>query len=1156
MAFAHLHVHTEYSLLDGACKIEPMLEKIKSMGQNSVAITDHGNMYGALKFYKAAKAMGIKPIIGCEVYVAPRGLNDKVHGIDSERYHLILLCENNTGYNNLIKIVSESWVNGFYIKPRVDVELLKKHSEGLIALSGCLFGEVSQNLLKGNYVKAKETALKYREIFGADNYYLEIQNHGIKNQLIISQDLIRLSEETGIPLAATNDAHYIDKSDNIIQQILICIQTNHLLGESTGLDFESDELYLKSEQEMLEAFDFYPEAVYNTQFIADRCNVSFEFGVTKLPHYDVPEEYTHFEWLRRMCVRGFEKRYGNNPPREYIERMNYELDVINRMGYTDYFLIVQDFVNYAKNMGIPVGPGRGSGAASICAYCIGITGIDPMKYNLLFERFLNPERVSMPDFDIDFCYERREEVIDYVISKYGKDHVAQIVTFGTMAAKAAIRDVGRVLGIPYGKVDSVAKLIPNGDISIESVLGSSQELKTLYLTDETIKDLIDYSIKVEGMPRHSSTHAAGVVITADPVDEYVPLALNDSLTVTQFTMKDLEQLGLLKMDFLGLRTLTVIDKAQKLINEKDKSFDINKIDIDDSEVYKMFSAGQTEGVFQFESGGMKRVLKQLKPKNIEDLIAVISLYRPGPAQFIDKFIANHEKPDSIVYPTEKLKNILDVTYGCIVYQEQVMQIFRDIAGYSFGRADLVRRAMAKKQHEVMLKERNNFIYGLTDEDGNVVIDGAVRRGVSEKIADELFEQMISFASYAFNKAHATAYAFVSYQTAYLKRYYPVEFFASLLTSFNDRPDKITEYISECNKLDIKVLPPDVNLGKSGFGVHNNSIVYCLSAVKNIGNGFIDRMVAERESKGNFTSFYDFCNRMHGRDFNRRAIEGLIKSGALDNLDVNRSQMFMSVDQILEQLDAEKKRNLDGQIGFGDLTSAFSQAETSDFEYPKVEDFTADEKLRMEKEVSGLYFSGHPMDKYKDIINRSGCDLINAIKSDNKKYQDNSKVSMVVYFNDVVTKTTRNNNKMAVINAEDYTGNIEIIAFSKVLESYRHLLTVGNTVTVKGKISLNDDAEPSVIADRIDNLSSLEAEISSKSSDKKGAKGLFIRFDTEKSPQIDICLNLLGIFEGETRTMMYFVDTKQYVSLPGTDVNDALLKELKKILGADNVIFNS
>ena len=853
--FAHLHLHTEYSLLDGACRIGPLLDRAKALGQTAMAITDHGAMYGVIDFYRAAQERGIKPVIGCEVYVAARTRHDKVYALDNERSHLVLLCENNTGYQNLIAMVSKAWTEGFYTKPRIDHELLEQHHEGIIALSACLAGEIPRALSRGDYEGAKETALWYDQLFGRGNYFLELQDHGLREQKQINPLIIRLSRETGIPLVATNDTHYIDKEDARVQQVLICIQTNHTVGEETGLEFETQEFYLKSEEEMRSLFPEVPEAFDNTMKIAQRCNVTFTFGETKLPHFDVPGGEDHFEYLTRMCETGLHERYGEHPPQEYRDRLQYELNVIHTMGYVDYYLIVHDFIHYAKSQGIPVGPGRGSGAGSIAAYCIGITGIDPMKYNLLFERFLNPERVSMPDFDIDFCYERRPEVIDYVVRKYGADHVAQIVTFGTMAAKAAIRDVGRALGVPYATADSIAKLVPYElNITLDAALKKSAELREQYDSSEQVHDLIDMARKVEGMPRHASTHAAGVVITRDPVSTYVPLARNDESVVTQFTMTTLEELGLLKIDFLGLRTLTVISDAEKMIRHREPGFAVNQIPTKDEAVYEMFASGQTEGVFQFESAGMRNVLMGLKPESLEDLIAVISLYRPGPMESIPTYIENRHHPDRVRYKTPLLKDILDVTYGCMIYQEQVMQIFRKLAGYSYGRADIVRRAMSKKKHKVMEQERKNFIYGLVNEDGTVECEGAIKRGVDEKIANELFDEMSSFASYAFNKSHAAAYAYVAYQTAWLKCHYPCEFMAALLTSVLDSAGKVSGYIAECSRIHISVLPPHVNESLEGFTVADGCIRFGLLAIKNLGRGFIKGILEERETGGPFTSF--------------------------------------------------------------------------------------------------------------------------------------------------------------------------------------------------------------------------------------------------------------------------------------------------------------
>ncbi len=1151
MSFTHLHVHSEYSLLDGACRIEPMLDKIKSMGQTSVAITDHGVMYGVIDFYKAALKRGLKPIIGCEVYVAPRSRFDKVHGMDNERYHLVLLCKNNEGYKNLIKLVSEGWVNGFYTKPRVDKDILEKYHDGLIALSGCLAGEVARALQRNDYEEAKNVAKWYSDVFGKGNYYLEIQNHNLAEQLQINPDIIKLSKELDIPLVATNDAHYVDKQDSKMQQVLICIQTNHTLGEDTGLEFGTDEFYLKSEEEMLEAFPNCPEAVYNTAEIAEKCEVTFEFGNTKLPHFDVPDGYGHFEWFSLLCRKGLVERYGEKPPKEYIDRLNYELDVINKMGYVDYYLIVHDFIKHAKDMGIPVGPGRGSGAASICAYCIGITGIDPMKYSLLFERFLNPERVSMPDFDIDFCFERRGEVIDYVIEKYGSDHVAQIVTFGTLAAKAAIRDVGRAMGIAYSVVDNIAKQVPNElNITIDRALKRSSEFKALYDSDGEARELIDMARKVEGMPRHASTHAAGVVITHDPVVSYVPLARNDEAIVTQFPMTTLEELGLLKMDFLGLRTLTVIKSAENMIQKNNPSFSIDKIDIEDKAVFDMMCSAQTEGVFQFESAGMRSVLSQLKPESLEDLIAVISLYRPGPMDSIPTYIENRHNPDKIKYKTPQLKNILDVTYGCMVYQEQVMQICRELAGYSYGRADIVRRAMAKKKHDVMLKEREFFV------------DGAVRRGIDKKAANEIFDEMISFASYAFNKAHAAAYAYVAYQTAWLKCHYPCEFLAALLTSFLDNTGKVVQYINECSKLGIKILPPHINESSEEFAVSGGNIHFSLLAIKGLGRGFIKRIVDERTANGNFIDFYDFCRRMYGKDFNRRTLENLIKCGAFDGLGANRRQMYSVIDSIIDELDNAKRRNVDGQIGFGDLSGADEPDYTPStlFVYPEFDEFSPETLLKYEKEVAGMYLSGHPMAKFTHIAERLKCAKISDIVSEeNATYKDNDRVLVLGLIGSAKKKITKNDSTMAFLNLEDTSGSVEVIVFPKILMEKPSMFFEGNIVLIHGRVSMREDEDTKIVCEAVEPCPPESALPEIKPEKKKSkAKGLFLRFDTADSPQVECCRKLLAIFDGNTPLYYYFNDTKKYLGNPikqGIDVNNVLLRELRKILGESNVIYN-
>lgn len=1154
MAFTHLHLHTEYSLLDGANRIKDVVSHAKEIGQTSIAITDHGVMYGAVDFYKECKAQGIKPIIGCECYVAPRSRHNKVYGIDSERYHLVLLCKDNKGYENLIAMVSKSWTEGFYTKPRIDRELLEKHHEGIIALSGCLAGEIPRALLRGDYEEAKETALWYKNTFGKDNYFLEVQNHGLREQLDIIPDLIRLSKETQIPLVATNDAHYNYKEDSEVQQVLICIGTNHILGEDTGLEFQSQEFYLKSEEEMLSAFQMVPEAVNNTQLVSKRCNVEFEFGNTKLPHFEVPNNMNHFEYFKNQCFYGLCQLKGDNPPKEYVDRLNYELQVINKMGYVDYFLIVSDFVKYAKSKDIPVGPGRGSGAGSLAAYTIGITGIDPLKYNLLFERFLNPERVSMPDFDIDFCYVKRQKVIDYVIDKYGSDHVAQIVTFGTLAARAAIRDVGRVLGLSYQLVDKVAKQIPLGpNVTIEKALKGSKEFMALYENDDDVKRLIDLSLKVEGMPRHASTHAAGVVITRDPVSSYVPVSVNDESVVTQYTMGTLEQLGLLKMDFLGLRTLTVIDDTVKLIRKKEPLFSLSSLDENDKETFKMLSDAKTDGVFQFESAGMRNVLSRLKPQSIEDLIAVISLYRPGPADSIDTYINNRHHPDETKYKCKQLEDILSVTYGCMVYQEQVMEICRKIAGYSYGRADLVRRAMAKKKTDVMEKERKNFVFGLKNEDGSVSCAGAVANGVDEKTANEIFDEMSNFAKYAFNKSHAAAYAFVSYETAWLKCHYPKELMAATLTSVLDQTSKVTAYINECNNLGIKVLPPDVNESDDGFSVCSQGVRFGLLAIKNLGKAFIRTITEKRKIGGRFVSFYDFCKRVYGKEFNKRAVESLIKSGALDNLGLNRHQMLNMLPLIISQLDSEKSRNIIGQIGFFDNGSQF--ALSNEPEPPDVSELPYNELLSMEKDVVGFYLSGHPMKEFEYIRKKIKPDMIsNIIESEgiNGKYSDNSEVTVYAMISKVERKTTKSGASMCFIDVEDLTGSCECIVFSKLYNEKALLISEGNIILIRGKISIREDKAPTIICQSIEpNLKNICKE--EKIQKKKKRIGIFIKVSSMENDGVNKLKTLLEIFDGSFPVYIYDESCGKYNHYGFTEKSKAVTDEIKYIFGDQNVV---
>ena len=1140
MSFVHLHVHTEYSLLDGACRLDRLCSAAKERGQNAIAITDHGNLFGAVDFYKAAKKHGIKPIIGCEVYVAARSRFDKVHGVDSNRHHLVLLCENETGYKNLIKLVSSAWVDGFYTKPRIDRELLEKHHEGLIALSACLAGEIPKLILNSEYLKAKETAQWYSNLFGKDHYYLEMQNHDIPEQLIVNEALTRLSNETGIPLVATNDVHYVDKEDAHTQKILICIATNHTVDEENSLEFTSDNFYLKTEDEMSLLFPNSANAIENTQKIADMCNFDFEFGNTKLPNFIVPDGYTHYDYFKMKCYEGLKKRYGENPDSLYIERLEYELSVIENMGYVDYFLIVADFIQYARDNGIPVGPGRGSGAGSICAYCMGITNVDPIKYNLIFERFLNPERVSMPDIDVDFCYERRQEVIDYVINKYGYDHVSQIITFGTMAARAAIRDVGRAMGMPYATVDNVAKKIPRTlGITIEKALTESDELKSLYNSDEQIKDLINTAKSVEGMPRNSSTHAAGIVITDRPVSDYVPLARNDESVLTQFTMTTIEELGLLKMDFLGLRTLTVINDCVKMIRKKNPDFDIENISYEDQNVYSLFTNGLTDGVFQCESSGMKSVFMRLKPTNLEDIIAVISLYRPGPMDSIDSYIRNRHNPENIRYKTPMLQNILDVTYGCMVYQEQVMQIFRSLAGYSLGRADIVRRAMSKKKHKVMEEERAFFC------------DGCAKNGISKQIANEIFDDMSSFASYAFNKSHAAAYAVVAYRTAFLKYYYPCEFMAALLTSVLDNSDKVANYIDDCKKNGIEILPPNVNLTYKNFTVAPNgkkAIMFGLLAIKNLGHDFIDTIISERESNGQFTSFYSFCKRVHGKGFNRRAVESLIKSGALDGLGSNRQEMLVNLSYVIDDLDSTKRRNLDGQIGFFDLLNNDSATE---FKMKSFAEFPSETLLMYEKETTGLYISSHPMERYSHLKKKFNCDRIGELTSDadefSYKYSDSSSVKVMGIISTVTKKQTKNGDTMAFVNVEDTDGSVEVIVFPKLYSKYANIMYNGNVLMIGGRLSVKEEERAKIILDFAESAESIE-------SNQVKKIGLFIRIENEASQVYKNCSEILSkVNQGDMPVYFYFSSSKKYFPYRKLDIDNVTLNELRSIAGEQNVI---
>ena len=1159
MAFAHLHVHTEYSLLDGACRMERLLDAAKEMGQTAVAITDHGCMYGVVEFYKAAKKRGIQPILGCEVYVARRTRFDKVHELDGENRHLVLLCENETGYHNLLALVSKAWVEGFYSKPRVDLDLLREHHEGLIALSACLAGEIPRALTRGDYEGAREAALRYEGIFGRGNFYLELQDHGMAEQKRINPQLIRLSRETGIPLVATNDCHYIAPEDSRMHRVLLCIQTGRTIEDENAMEFGSEEFYFKSEEEMRALFPDVPEAVDNTVKIAQRCQVELEFGKTKLPAFFTPDGSDNLEFFRRLCQEGLARRYGENPPQEYRDRLEYEIRVISQMGYVNYYLIVWDFIRYARSVGIPVGPGRGSGAGSLAAYCVGITNVDPMRYDLLFERFLNPERVSMPDFDIDFSDERRDEIIGYVVDKYGADHVAQIVTFGTMAARGALRDVGRALNIPYNKVDQVAKLVPLSlGMTLDTAMKQSKELREKVEADPQVKELWDMARKVEGMPRHASTHAAGVVITDKPVMDYVPLSKNDDAVVTQYTMTAIEELGLLKMDFLGLRNLSVIDHAEKLVRRREAGFSIEAAPEDDGAVFRMLSEGHSEGVFQLESPGMKRLLVQAQPACVEDLIAIISLYRPGPMQFIPQYLESRKNPESVHYRHPLLRPILEPTGGCIIYQEQVMQIFRDLAGYSLGRADIVRRAMAKKKHDVLEREREVFLHGQQREDGTWEVDGCLRRGVDQQTALELFKEIESFASYAFNKPHAAGYAVVAYQTAYLKCHYPCEYMAALLSSVLGQTGKVAEYIEECGRLGISVLPPHVNYSDMGFTVVGKSIRFGLLAVKNLGRNVIARMVEERRGGGEFTSFYNFCKRMAGRDLNRRAIESLVKCGALDGLGNNRREMLLAVERVLDSLEADKRRNVEGQMGFFDAPGSAQGGEPP---LEKTEDFSAADKLNMEKEVTGMYLSGHPMAAYAGLYQEGGYARMDEIlqsagERETGRYQDGQWVTLLGMVVGVRKKATKNNAQMAFVSLEDMYGAITALVFPKVLEQYGSLLYEGAVVEVQGKLSFTEDKAPELVCQ---SLGKPADPVSVKAPAGKPVRpGLYLRLSSQRDPRYDKAMRYIAVFDGgATDLYLTFQDTGKLLRAPAkfrVEINRPLLRALKELLGAENVAY--
>jgi len=1154
--FVHLHVHTEYSLLDGACRIPALVARAKELGQPALAITDHGSMYGVIDFYKECKKQGVRPILGCEVYVAARSLTDKVHGPDSEYHHLVLLCENETGYQNLLKLVSTAWVDGFYIKPRVDHKLLEQHHEGLIALSACLAGEIPHAIARSDFGAARSLVQWYAATFGEGNFYLELQDHGLPEQKELNGVLIRLAREMNLPLVCTNDVHYIRQEDAKMQQVLTCIQTATTLDEPSPLNFETEEFYLKSADEMAALFPQLPECLENTAKIAQRCNVEIKFGQIKLPAFDSPGGDSN-AYLEQLCREGMHRLYGESPEKEVTDRLEYELSVIRRMGYADYYLIVADYVNYARTHDIPVGPGRGSGAGSLCAYCMGITLIDPLKYGLLFERFLNPERVSMPDFDVDFCTEKRQQVIDYVIGKYGADRVAQIITFGTMAAKAAVRDVARVMGLPYAVGDKVSKLIPFAlNMTLERALNESDKLRELRDSDPQVKELIEMAQKVEGMPRNASTHAAGVVIAPKPVSEYVPLCMNHEAVATQYPMNNLEELGVLKMDFLGLRNLTVIADAEKMIQKQDPAFRVADIPLDDKRVYEMLSAGQSDGVFQMESGGLKRVLMQLRPTRFEDLIAVISLYRPGPMDSIPRYIACSRNPQQIRYAHPLLKPILEVTYGCIVYQEQVMQVLQALAGYSFGRADLVRRAMAKKKHDVMEQERDIFVNGLV-EDGQVKVDGCVRRGVPAATANRIFDEMATFASYAFNKSHAAAYALVSYQTAYLKCLYPRQYMAALLTSVLGS-GKVVTYIRECERMGIPVLPPSVNESGADFMVVKDHIRFGLLAVKNIGRGFVDVLVAEREKAGPYTGFYSFCKRLSAhREFNRLGLDSLIRCGALDNLGLNRRQMMQMAPLVMDQLDNQNRYAMDGQVGFFDAAEAAGDTPITPPDVPEV---PYAQLLQMEKEATGLYLTGHPLTPYKGHYKPLRCArldrVLEAAEEGSDRYQDGSTIRLLCMVGAIRVQNTRSGAKMAYIQLEDLYGTIEAVVFPKTLAQYEEQFQPGQVILITGRLDIQEEKDPKLLVERVEPVPEQAPETpSSPAAAPNPRAGVYLRLPCNGNHYCETAYNALKSSPGTTPVYIRFVDTGKMVKAPkewNVTPEPELITQLKTLLGDSNV----
>ncbi len=1149
MEFVHLHVHSEYSLLDGMSRIKDLPVRAKELGMKAMALTDHGVMYGAVDFYKECKKNDIKPIIGCEVYVATRSRFDKEANIDSGYNHLILLAKNKTGYQNLTKLVSLSFIDGFYYKPRIDLEILEKYSEGLVCLSACLAGRLSQALIRDDMEKAEEIALWHKNIF-KDDYYIEIQHNGLREQIRINQKLIALARKLDIPLVATNDAHYLKKEDSYFHEVLLCIQTGKRMSDEDRMRFETEEFYIKSPEEMSEYFSEFPDAIENTVKIAEKCNYDFEFGVTKLPNYDVPEEFeTHADYFKDLCYKGIKNRYGETPEKEIMDRLEYEISVIEKMGYVDYFLIVWDYINYAKSVGIPVGPGRGSGAGSIAAYAIGITDIDPIKYGLIFERFLNPERISMPDFDVDFCYERRQEVIDYVERKYGKDHVSQIITFGTMAARMVIRDVGRVLDYPYSETDKLAKMIPmEVHITIPKALEQNRELKELYESDEKVKELIDIAIKLEGLPRQASTHACGIVITKDPVDTYVPLYVNDGNISTQYTMTLLEELGLLKMDFLGLRTLTVISDTEKLVKQT-RGIDVKyDKDMNDPKVYKLWAEGQSIGIFQFESQGMTNFMKDLKPDSLEDIIAGVSLYRPGPMDQIPRYVKGKQNPGHNVYTHPSLEPILNVTYGCMVYQEQVMQIVRDLAGYSLGRADLVRRAMGKKKLDVMAKEREYFIHGQVDEEGNVLVPGCVRNGIDAESADKIFDEMAEFAKYAFNKSHAAAYSVVSYRTAYLKAYYPEEFMAATLNSYLGNLDKVPIYIDECKRLNIEILKPDINKSYTKFTVQDGKIRFGLGSIKNVGVAAIETVIKERTENGEFKSFTDFCERIQSGTVNKKCIECLIKAGCFDEMNQTRATLLASFENIIDVINNQGKNQVANQVSMFDM---IEQPETLKYKYTILNELDEKEMLSLEKEMLGIYLSGHPLEKIKEAIKKQTNINSLQIRQLNEENMSGFRDGQIVKYAGTITsikkKYTKRNTIMAFITVEDLYGNAEIVVFDSIYSRCDNILVEENIIIVEGRLSIKEDEEARIIVQNI-------KEFSEEAGEEKRRKNLMKIDITElEEDKREKLKGAIRFFSGDRVNMkLSIIDKAQEKPCGAIYLTDEILDQFREIVGEKNV----